>query len=135
VGRNELNFQSAKVIPDTLRDFNAKVKDHFNAAPSDADDDVIATAFINSIVEKCLKACLDTCLAESVPFCEKNSNEALPPILGPDVPKAAVVFALKITERDTKAKTAAWFKEKVPIIVNRDGKMAFERSRTNRNES
>lgn len=121
-----------KVIPDTLRDFNAKVKDHFNATPSDAEDDVIATAFINSIVEKCLKACLDTCLAESVPFCEKNSNEALPPILGPDVPKAAVVFALKITERDTKAKTAAWFKEKVPIIVNRDGKMAFERSRTNR---
>lgn len=123
------------MIPDTLRDFNAKVKDHFNAAPSDAEDDVIATAFINSIVEKCLKACLDTCLAESVPFCEKNSNEALPPILGPDVPKAAVVFALKITERDTKAKTAAWFKEKVPIIVNRDGKMAFERSRTNRDES
>lgn len=73
-------------------------------------------------------------MAESIPFCEKNSNEALPPILGPDVPRAAVAFAVKITERDTKAKTAEWFKEKVPIIVNRDGKMAFERSRTNRHE-
>lgn len=50
------------------------------------------------------------------------------------MPSAAVVFAVKITERDTKAKTAAWFKEKVPIIVNRDGKTAFERSRTNRSE-
>ena len=120
------------LIPDIIRDAKQKVVTHLEAIQFDPEDEMkksMADFFISDMVEKCSLRAVRHSLAKSVEFCEKGVKLSLAPLMGCDIPQEVIQKCEKIAQRDAVDKCAEWFKSSIPVIVKRDGRGAFERTK------
>ena len=118
----------AGFLPEKLREINRQLKVFFTEKI-----EIISTQYINDHIDETVEitkvSAVRTCIEKSRKFIDSNVDENLKFLFSKDLHPHVIETAGKIIKRDAKEKTEQWFKEHVPMIVLRDGKPAFERSR------
>jgi len=115
-------------LPDQLRSINRDLKEFFAEKVEILSTQYI-TDYIDETVEKTKVDCVAACIEKSRNLIDATVDENLKFLFAKDLNEKVIETAAKIIKRDAKDKTEKWFKEHVPMIVLRDGKPAFERSR------